>query len=293
MKTSNIVLISGLIFGLYLISCESENDTNLNDSEFKVEFTDSTLITENDLLYYDSSTHLLFLKREFDLNQSISGFNVLVDNNKIYKGIIYSCHLSNPPPSPFFITDCFLYGNDIVEIGYYQGSKDLRNDPRIINALKNSNLLHNGLSCQIDSIIVNSFENYSEVTCTITIRNNDNINYYILDPEKMGELDFNYFTGGLYIQNIDTRVSWSLRWSISNPDWDNLTINDFSVLSGESEVTYTFKSSDYYKIDKGIYKARFRFCGTKHETSKFNLNQDNGRIWVGDVESNIDSILVE
>lgn len=293
MKTLNIVLILGLIFGLYLISCESESDTNLNDSEFKVEFSDGTLITENDLLFYDSSTHLLFLKWDFDFNQSISGFNVLVDNDTIYQGIIHSCALSSPPPSPFFITDCFLCGNDIIEIGCYTESNDLRNDQRITNALKNSNLLHNGLSCHIDSIKVNSFNNYSEVTCTITIKNNDNINYYILDPEKMGELDFNYFTGGLFFQNIDTKVSSGLRWSIPNPDWDNLTINDFSAVTSGSEVTYTFKSSDYYKMDKGIYKARFRFCGTKHKTSEFDLNQDNGRIWVGDAESSIDSILVE
>ena len=73
MKTINIVLILGLIFGLYLISCESESDTNLNDSEFKVEFSDSTLITENDLLYYDSSTHLLFLKRHSMPLESLVG----------------------------------------------------------------------------------------------------------------------------------------------------------------------------------------------------------------------------
>jgi hypothetical protein len=300
MKTSNIVLILGLIFGLYLISCESEKDTNLDDSEFIIEFSDSTLIIENDLLFYDSSTHILFLKQGFDLNQSISGFNVLVDNDKIYAGIIYSCHLSNPPPSPFFIGDCLFYanggGNDIVEMGYYPinpSSIDLRNDPRIINALKNSNLLHNGLTCQIDSINVNSFDNYSEVTCTITIKNNDNINYYILDPEKMGEQNFSYFIGGLYFRRIDNQADASLRWLNSNSDWADLTINDFSVLENDSEVTYTFKSSDYNKMDKGIYKVRFNFCGTKHETSKFDLNQDNGRIWVGIVESSNDSILVE
>jgi len=293
MKTLNIVLILGLIFGLYLISCESESDTNLNDSEFKVEFSDGTLITENDLLFYDSSTHLLFLKWDFDFNQSISGFNVLVNNDKIYQGIIHSCALSSPPPSPFFITDCFLYGNDIIEIGCYTESNDLRNDHRIINALKNSNILHNGLSCHIDTIKVNSFDNYSEVTCTITIKNNDNIDYYILDPEKMGELDFNYFTGGLFFQNIDTKVSSFLRWTISNPDFAYLTMDDFSTLKSGKEVTYTFESSDYYKMDKGIYKARFSFCGTKHNTSKFNLNQKDGRIWVGSVPSLLDNIIVE
>ena len=293
MKTLKIILVLGIVFSLFLYSCESSNDTNLNDSRFKVEFSNSTVITENDLLFYDSSTHFLFLKSDLDFNQSIFDFNVLVDNDTIYQGIIHSCVLSTPPPSPFFITDCFHYGKDIIEIGCYTESNDLRNDQRIINALENSNLLRHGLSCNIDSLKVNSFDNYSEATCTITIKNNDNINYYILDPKKMGELDFNYYTGGLFFQNIDTKANSFLRWSISNPDFGNITINDFSILTGGSEVTYIFKSSDYYKMDKGIYKVQFRFCGTKENTSEFDLNQKDGRIWVGDVKACIDSIIVE
>jgi len=293
MKTFSIVSILELILSLFLISCDPESNTNRIDSEFKVEFSDGTLITEDNLLFYDSSTYLLFLKRDFDFNQTMSGFNVLVDNVTIYQGIIYPCALSAPPPSPYYILDCFLYGNDIIEIGCYGESNNLRNDQRIISALKNSNLLLNGITCRIDSIKVNSLSDCSEVTCTITIKNNDNINYYIIDAKKMGELDFNYYTGGLSFQNIDTKVNSFLRWSISNPDFGDITINDFSILKGGSEVTYTFKSSDYYKMDKGIYKVQFRFCGTKENTSEFDLNQKDGRIWVGDVKACIDSILVE
>src|SRR4030042_1064147 len=293
MKTFSIVSILELILRLFLISCDPESNINRSDSEFKVEFSDGTLITEDNLLFYDSSTYLLFLKGDFDFNQSMSGFNVLVDKDTIYQGIIYPCALSAPPPLPYYILDCFLYDYDIIEIGCYGESNDLRNDQRIISALKNSNLLLNGIICRIDSIKINSFADYSEATCTITIKNNDNINYYIIDPKKMGELDFNYYTGGLSFQNIDTKVNSFLRWSISNPDFGNITINDFSILKGGSEVTYTFKSSDYYKIDKGIYKVQFRFCGTKENTSEFDLNQKDGRIWVGDVKACIDSILVE
>jgi len=42
-----------------------------------------------------------------------------------------------------------------------------------------------------------------------------------------------------------------------------------------------------------MYKANFRFCGTEHKTPEFNLNQENGRIWVGDAEADMDSILVD
>jgi hypothetical protein len=289
MKILNFFLTFGFMLGLF--SCET--DTNLNHSVFRLEFSDGTEIVKSDIQFYDSATHFIFLKKNLDFNQTISGFSVLVNNDTIYKGIKHSCMLSTRPPSTFFITDCFFYGNDIVDIGFYPYSNDLRNDQRIIDALKDDNLLRNGLSCSIDSIKVNSFDDYSEVFCKITITNHDKINYYVLDPGKMGELDFNYFTGGLLFQNIDTKLSSFLRWSISNPDWGDLTMNDFTILSGNSKISYTFKSSDYYKMDKGFYKATFSFCGTKHNTKDFDLVQDDGRIWVGSASSEMDSIVVK
>lgn len=289
MKTQNFVLIIGFILSMF--SCEKF--TNQDSSEFRLVFSDGSEIAQSDIQFYDSSTHLLFLKKDFDLNNFAPHFSVLVGNDTIYQGVKYSCLLSYPPSEPFYILDCFLYDRDIIDIGFHPLSKDLRNDPRIINSFKNSNLLRTGISCTIDKITIKSFDNYSEVSCKITITNNDRISYYILDPRKMGELDFNYFTGGLIFENIDAQTSSFLRWSAENPDWDNLTMNDFTVLSGKSEISYTFKSSDYYKMDKGLYTARFSFCGPQHKTSEFELNRLNGRIWVGNALSIKDSLLVE
>lgn len=292
MKTAKIVIGSGLIFISFLFSCESDNDINLKD-EFKIEFNDGTVITERNIAFYDSSTHLLFLKNDFELNPNVSDFNVLVENDTIYHGIIYPCEQSVPPHIPFHISNCFHYGNNIIEMGFYGASGDLRNDPRILNAFENSNLLHNGISCKIDNIEINSFDNYSQVICTITLTNYDNINYYTLDPEKMGDLDFNYFTDGLTMQNMDTKLSHPLRWSVQSGTWSNITMDDLSLLKKGSEVTYTFQSSDYYKMEPGKYSTRFRFCGTKHCTPDFKLNQKNGRVWVGMVYTTNDNIIVE
>jgi hypothetical protein len=284
-----------LFIGSFLICCEKEGSEINNDPDFSIIFSDGITIFEKDILFYDSSTHILFLKEELNLKEKElgAGFTVIVDNDTIYQGIIYPSVLSAPPPQPLFIEDYSLYGNDIIHIGCQIDSFDFRNDQRIINALDKSNLLHNGLKCSIDSISIYSFDDYSKVICTITIKNNDNINYYILDPEKMGELDFNYYTGGLSFINNKTGARSSLRWSVSNPDWSNLTMDDLSILKSNKEVSYTFQSSDYYKMDKGLYEARYSFCGTKHNTPKFNLNQKDGRIWVGRVPSVLENVIVE
>ncbi len=288
----NITLTYGLVLTLLLLSCKKEDEHVLND-EFKIEFNDGKTITETDILFYDQSTHLIYLKSDLILNPNITDFNVSVGEDNIYNGIIYSCNLSSMPTSPYSIVDCFLYGNNILEIGYYGGSMDLRNDPRIIEAFENRHILRNGISCQIDKVEINSFEDYSQVICTITIKNHDNINYYILDPEKMGDLDFNYFTGGITLQNMETKLAHPLRWSVQSDTWSDITIEDLSILEKGSDMTFTFQSSDYYKMETGNYSARFRFCGVKQYTPDFNLNQQNGRIWVGQILSNIENIKVD
>ena len=291
MRNTNVILTFGLLFILLFTSCEKANESNLNDG-FKIKFNDGTILTSKDIVFYDRSTHLIYLKNDLELSKNVSGFNVSIAEDTIYHGVIYSCILSSLPPSPYFISDCFLYGHTILELGYYGESTDLRNDPRIIDAFENSNLLRNGISCKIDKVEIQSFENHSQVTCTITIQNNDNINYYILDPKKMGDLDFNYFTGGLTIQTMDTKLTYPLRWSIQSGTWSNITMDDLSLLEKGSKTTYTFKSSDYNKMQSGKYTARFQFCGTKHCTPNFNLNQHNGRVWVGQMNSNIENIEV-
>lgn len=284
-------MIFSLLSVLFFTSCEE--DETILDSEFRIEFSDGTQITANNILYCDSSTHLLFLKGNLELSQSVSDFNLVVNNDTVFNGIIHSCVLSSPPPLPHYISDCFLYGNNILEIGFYGDSNDLRNDPRIINALKNRNLLRNGIGCTIDNIGINPQDNSSQVICTITLKNNDDVDYYIPDPGKMGDLHFSYFTGGLTIKNTNTKISYPLRWSVPYPEWNNISIDDLSVLKKNSTVTFTFQSSDYHKMDPGNYSARFRFCGITHHTADFNLNQENGRIWVGAIISTFNNIIVE
>jgi hypothetical protein len=46
-------------------------------------------------------------------------------------------------------------------------------------------------------------------------------------------------------------------------------------------------------MGKGMYEARYSFCGINHDISNFVLNQSDGRIWVGRVPSNVKTINVE
>lgn len=109
----------------------------------------------------------------------------------------------------------------------------------------------------------------------------------------LGNLDFNYFTGGLTLQNIDTKLTYPLRWSVRSGTWSNINADDLSLLTQGSKVTYTFESSDYDKMEPGCYSAEFQFCGTSHHTPDIKLDQKDGRVWVGKVNSDLDNIVVE
>ena len=134
-KCIGIVTVS--IIGLILFSCEKGLFSNLNDPEFSIEFYDGTTISEDDILFYDSSTCILFLKedllisyREYsDENISLlaSEFDVYVKKEKIYEGMIFPYLFAAMAPSPIFVfRDIQSYGHSILPIQCYFDSLDFR-----------------------------------------------------------------------------------------------------------------------------------------------------------------------
>lgn len=280
-------------FALLLMnSCESDNESTNGNSEFKIEFSDGTSIPESNIAYYDSSSHLLFLKKEYQV-KGPGEFDVKVDNQVIYHGGIHACILSSPPKTSTYISDCRLYSSTIIEIGCTSVTADFRNHPTILSALEENNLLSHGITCEIVNITVNNLENSSEVTTTLKLKNHDNINYYIPDPRKMGNLKFNYYNGGTTLIDTDTQLYNGLRWSVSSPDWDHITMDHLTLLLKREEITFTFKSADYSKIISGQYEGKFRFNGVNYKASEFNLSQKDGRIWVGVAPATLKNITVD
>lgn len=299
MKTYNFLLIFGLILSFILISCERENRTG-----FSIEFSDGTVIHEEDISFYDSSTCILFLKDKLTLpneageppNVEYPEFSVLINDDIIYEGIIYPALVAAVSPSPYFIHSSTA-PTDVIPIsfaGFHTNTKDVRNDQRIIDFLDNSNLLHHGISCTIDSVYIHSYID-SSVTSTFTLWNNDNVNYYIPDPGKMGAANFNNYTGGgLTLINKETNeYHWPKMDNITS-DWDNLKMEDLSILESKSEITFTYTSSFYPKIDKGIYRCDQRFSSMyQFRPITLSLDQENGRVWVGGLISRIDNIIFD
>jgi len=302
MRNSIGILIFAITVNLIIISCDKETDAINIKSGFSIEFSDGTIINEKDILFYDSSTCILFLKNEIYLSYKESfgsmlscEFAVFIDNDTIYKGIIIPYRTSMMPPAAYtIIRDESYYDKSVLPIEISLDSVDLRNDLRIISVLEKSYLLNHGISFTIDSVSVSPNyipdSNYiNKISCVITIKNNDLINYYILDPKKMGESYYSLYNRGLKLLNKATDYTTGFD-GIYHSEYGNITIDDFSILTGGNEVTYKFSSSDYPQILSGLYKCSLSL---RYSGSYLDLEQADGRIWIGQVNSSIDNVIID
>lgn len=265
-----------------------------------MEISDGTVITEDDILYYDSSTCIIFLKEDILLSymEPESGrlfqneFTVFVDGDTIYTGLIFpeeilSC--AAPPRTYIIQREEGVLPRSVLEISYAGFSPDLRNDPRILSALNDNGLLYSGISLTIESAKVFGRFTDDTVCCTITLHNHDPINYYVLDPQKMGEAYYNYYHGGLVLIMHESGYMPDC-CGIYQSEYGTITEEDFSILASGSSVTFTFCSVDYFIGFDGIYKGIFTL---RYRSSHLDLDQPDGRLWVGSVSSGIDNIAVE
>jgi hypothetical protein len=267
------------------LSCEKEIDKE--NTCLSIEFSDGTTIKENDILFYDSSTCILFLKKEVsvpvatgDSVKPVSEFNLYVNERKIYGGNLWPVIFNKIPDLPYISSRTYPdFKSDFLEIKHY---KDSANDYRIIECLEKNNLLKHGITCKIDTVYVNSYSD-SSVTCVIALENFDDINYYVPDPEKMGVSRFNCFTGGLGLSDKTRDIHYSASCNIFM-ECNELSLDDLSVLKGNGKISFTYTSSYRTKFDKGTFSGKLRYESMGFfEPVTLNLNQDDGRIWIGQI----------
>lgn len=300
MNIIGIILRFGLVVLLiHLLSCEKENVAT-DRTGFYIEISDGTIISENDILYYDSTSCIFFLKeplyisyKESELgNLLYNEFTVFVNADTIYRGIIYpyDYNFSAMPPLPFVIfRDIHDLDRSVLEINYVGFTGDLRNDSRIIDRLNEKGLVYSGINFTINRVEVFGEYYGDSVACEITIQNPDPVNYYILDPQKMGEAYYNFYNRGVEfkIQPSGSLFKFS---GIYHSEYGKIDESDFSVIAPGGSKTFTFGSKEYFITFEGTYTCNFSL---RYRSSSIDLNQPNGRIWTGKVSSGIDNIEVK
>lgn len=287
----NYILIALLL--VLTISCEKEElnfKGNLTNG-FCIVLNDEVILNHNDFEYYDYSSHLIFLKNNSSIDYSAEDFGefqVYANKKEIYSGQIYPSYSSTLPSGPILQTHPSFYGDNIVSIGLilYLDTlgnflPDPREDERIVDALKKYDQFRAGLSCEIKSV---QYESSTQVKVELLLKNNDAFNYYYIDPEKTGMGLFHYFTNGLFIRNFNTHESYTHKIETVSPDpWNTWEKDWLSVINGNESKVITIVYDNFEEVPNGQYKAFFEFPGLRSQVDRNDISQDNGQIWLGEL----------
>jgi hypothetical protein len=290
--------IAPLILLLFLAAgCEIEKDPVESPLDPSLHLTDGFCLLSNsrvvlnhyDIDYYDYSAHLIYLKSPDvfweELNKPGTAA-VYADSTRIYDLSFVSQVASYIPQGPVIWFPFIFYPEYTVRIGMAwineplgEDANDPREDPRIVEALKKYGQFRHGLQCEILSIW---YDEVDEVILELELRNEDPVNYYYWDPEKLGMECYHYVTNGLYLRDEDTGQSYThhtqhLSWSYADPDRMSLLESDSSVI-----LTITYEHFD--ELPPGSYTAYFRFPAPHSTETRDDLDLEDGRIWLGELQ---------
>jgi hypothetical protein len=277
MKKIVLIVITILVT---LTGCEKSESATDSDVFFKIGRGDE--LRFDDIKLYDSSTHIFYLKEEHLVFNDLlnDSFAFLDKGDTIYAGAFVPGYSSFIPAGPM-IHSPGMYGNHALRIDVWIDKKpDLRNCPRIIDLLKEHNLLHSGLSGIVDFVEIIG----TQLTFEYTITNHDFTDLLIIDINKTGPELYHYFTNGLYLRDQDHHEIFSstiehrtpVPWNSWKPEWLSL------LRSGES-MSFTINYQVATPISPGEYNLSFEFPGLAYQVTKEQLFQGNYRIWLGDI----------
>ncbi|TAL63405.1 MAG: hypothetical protein EPN88_12285 [Bacteroidetes bacterium] len=269
----------GIIVILTIISCEKIDHEVFfkigSDLEFKF----------SDIELYDTSTHILYFKNshaEFD--EMLKNTFAFMDNGEIiYQGSFLPGYSSSIPNGPYIMSPP-MYGNYALKIenGHFD-KPDIRMDQRIINVLKQHDLLHSGLAISSGSIEIAG----SQLSFKFTITNQDQSDLMVIDPDKTGPNLFHYFTNGLRIYDLAHNDVFSGNIQHQAPDpWNSWKIDWLSELKSGDSKEFTINYTINNPINPGEYDTYFEFPGLAYQVTKDQLYQGSYRIWLGDISLN-------
>ncbi|MCB0538803.1 MAG: hypothetical protein KDE33_14910 [Bacteroidetes bacterium] len=285
-----------IIITVALISCKKD-ELDLNGEikdGFCIVANDKVVLDHNDIDYYDYSNHLIYLKNKKSFPNDIvdyGTFTVFADKEEIYSGQLFPPNFTILPSKPTIFAKHSRYGDYIIPIEYMMNitwdtlgniMQDPRQDDRIIETLKKHNQFRAGLSCEIQSV---QYLASNDVKIELILKNSDSFNYYYLDPNKMGTTLFHYFTNGLVIRTFGNnykKYNHKVE-AISVEPWNSWNKDWLSIINGNESKTITIVYDSFEDVPKGQYKATFEFPGLSFQVDKKDIVQDNGPIWLGEL----------
>ncbi|MBP7460780.1 MAG: hypothetical protein KBA26_05790 [Candidatus Delongbacteria bacterium] len=283
----------------------------INQDINDLELASSPWISDQDIRYYDWSSHCIYLKKDktsiipgwknkltkaFPEEWSYKPFVVVANGTKCYMGYferaisIFEKWWHTPYCSDMMN---IIYPVDVLFIEWPFLYRDNPQDnPLAKKALIEAGLYHGGIEVYFDTLDYETMmmvENACTTTISykITITNQDQDALYILDPDKCGSDNFHYYNNGPTFYDLSTektaRAEWrnypSLGLDYWNPDWYT------RIIPGES-IKRRIELKGYPKFPCGEFLFEYRYNGNDDIEKEIREISD-GRFWIGPTRSNI------
>lgn len=289
-------------FSIYLLKYHSLNLQQIKDSGINDLILDDTAwICGDDIEFYDYSTHCIYLSKmknefftkELSISMNDQPFVVKANNKRCYIGSFHSGAMSLAPTKPYIdeISTMF-FPTDVLYINPGWDSIDERNNTNIETSLDNMNKLHYGIVVKIKNIQVVDNSDTASVLYTYELINHDKDNLYVLDPDKMGSDLFHYFTNGIDFRNDDEYFSSEYKFVKQPEPFDSWQPSWFTEIKTGEKLQRTVLLKGYPPIPVGTYNCDFTFSSPL-KIEKNDRYIENGRIWIGKIESETINISVQ
>lgn len=245
-----------------------------------LEVENNPWLKHSEIEFYDWSAHIIYLDSEKEKEKHSGRYFVLkADQNPLFLGVFFPSYWSSIPQFPSIIAhDDFFYPMDVIGLGGYgflENTTSLSNFGEFRNAMEKSGLLKEGIDVELTAL---KLENSSTLTYTFKVTNLDTEYIYILDPEKMGDSRFHYFTNGVGLRKGD-KYYWAHDFETTASE--NIKSSWYYKLSPGKSVSRTVTLKGYDSLPTGEVTANFSFPGANIKTSG-EWRKYDGRIWIGD-----------
>ena len=202
---------------------------------------------------------------------------------------------------------------DLVPLGVfsfvqnYQLAEDPRFDPRLIKALKENGQYHAGVECSLNEAVIIPTPEGSSVRYTYTLKNNDQDDLYVLDPNRMNTDYFHSNQNGIQvIAQLRVDEKSGLRSNVFRPD-DRVFARPtprkgvdkewFTRLPSGELLRRTAIIKGFPRIPSGEYRLRFYFASPGYGHGAIGwITRDqrqlkDGRIWIGQIRVDLTTVV--
>lgn len=267
---------------IYLVK---EDNPELHEANFDlntVVLESSPWVSGSDIELYDWSAHTFYLNREVEKEKYAGRHFVVTSHEKrLFAGVFFPMYMSSIPQIPSILPeDGYFNPKDIIQFGQfgYYRSGNLDENTKFKNTLISSGLFREGIDVQLNEI---KKINTASLEYTFTITNNDEETLYLLDPQKMGNSRFHYYTNGVsLVQN----ESYFWPNSLDATRSEKINSNWYVKLSPGKSISRKVQLAGFTKLPTGNVEATFHFPGAKL-TKTGSWKKPDGRIWLGDIHA--------